>query len=59
MCHMSVVTCHLSHGVTCHMSLMPTATAADPPPTMHNWLVCEDEKKTKSIFFCWAILATF
>ena len=50
--HMSCVMCHILH-VTCHMSLTPIATAADPPsansPTMHNWLVCEDQKR-KSTF---------
>ena len=37
--HMPHVTCQMSH-VTRHMSLMPTATATDPPsdksPTMHS-----------------------
>ena len=47
---MVLVRCRLS-PVTCHMSLMPTATAKDPPPvnspTMHSRMVLEEKKKEK------------
>ena len=46
MCQASRVTCHKS-CVACHLSLLPTATATDPPPadspTMHNRLVLKDQ----------------
>ena len=51
-CHLSSVAYHVPHGMSqvspikCHLSLMPTATATDPPPpkspTMHSMLVCQD-----------------
>ena len=48
--HMSHITRCLS-PVTCHMSLMPTATATDSPaansPTIHKWLVCKDQKNSE------------
>ena len=51
MCHVSCVTCCVS-PVTCHMSLMPTATFTDPPPAnfpnIHIRLVSKDPKKSKS-----------
>ena len=44
MCRLSFVTFCLSH-VICHMSLMPTATATDPPPPSSKysliWLVTQ------------------
>ena len=40
------VRCHMSR-ITCHLPLMPTATATDPAPahspTMHSRLVCIDQ----------------
>ena len=50
MCHMSGVMCCLT-SFTCHLSLMPTATATNPPtansPIIHSRLVCNEEKKQK------------
>ena len=44
-CQVSYVTCQVLR-VTCHMSLTPTATAAEPPPanspTMHSRMGYQD-----------------
>ena len=59
MCNLSCFTCPVSKGprafhlptVTCHLSLMATATAKDPPPAnspiMNSRLVCKDPKTQK------------
>ena len=54
--HMSYAPCHMTHvtgrvsPVTCHMSLMSTAIATDPPPAnpsnMHRRMLHKDPKKT-------------
>ena len=56
-------TCHPDMSpVTCHMSLMQTATAMVPPPanfsTMHSRLVWKTKQKY-IFFFCRAVLAPF
>ena len=60
MCHVSGVRCQVSHvlnclsPVTCHMPLMPTATATDPTPanspTKHSRLVRKDREKLNNFF---------
>ena len=60
MCHMSHITCHMSHvrfriesQITCHLSLMPTATALYLPPAnfpfMHSRLVPKTSKPEKML----------
>ena len=53
MYHLTHVACHRS-PVICHLSLMPKATATDPPftnsPTMHSRMVGKDDKnKNKNL----------
>ena len=53
--HMSLVICHIK-CFACHLSLMPSATATDPPPanspTMHSRLVWKYPKKAQNISKC-------
>ena len=53
--HVSCVMCHVSPDpVTCHISLMPSATATDPPPdnlpTMDSRFVPENGQKDPKIY---------